>query len=70
MSLQNKEHIQKSSKESKNKKSRKCKKRKKISSSLSKRDSLSQLENQDKISFIIIKLLKNKDKNKKLKNEL
>ena len=70
MSLQNREHVQKSLKKSKNKKSKKYKKRKKTSFSSNKRDSSNQSENQDKISFIIIKLLENKDKNKELKNEL
>ena len=58
------------SKKLKNKKLKKYKKRKKISFSLNKRDLLNQSRNQDKISFITIKLLRNKDKNKELKNEL
>ena len=70
MSLQNKKRTQKLSKKSKNKRSRKYKKRKKIDFSLSKRDSSNQYENQDKISFITIKLSGNEDKNKELKNEL
>ena len=70
MSLQNKKHIQKLSKKLKNKKSRKYKKRKKINFSLNKRDSSNQYENQDKISFIKMKLFENEDKNKELKNKL
>ena len=54
----------------KNEKSKKYKKRKKTDFSLRKKDSLNQFKSQDKISFITIKLLRNKDKNKELKNEL
>ena len=70
MFLRNKKHTQKSLKKSKNKKSRKYKKKIKTSFSLSKRDLLNQSKNQDKISFITIKLLRNENKNKELKNEL
>ena len=58
------------SKKSKNEKSKKYKKKKKTNFSLSKRDSLNQCKNQDKILLITIKLLENKDKNKELKNKL
>ena len=68
MFLRNKKHTQKLSKKLKNKKSRKKKKKK--SFSLIKRDSLNNSRNKDKISLITIKLLRNKDKNKELKNEL
>ena len=70
MSLRNKEYTQKLLKKLKNKKSKNYQKKKKTSSSLRKRDLLNQSKNQDKISFTIIKLLKRKDKNKKLKNKL
>ena len=70
MFSRNKKHVQRLSKKSKNEKSRKYKKRKETGFSSSKRDSSNQSENQDKISFMTIKLLENKDKNKELKNKL
>ena len=70
MSLQNKKYIRKLSKKSKNKKSKKYERKKKTSFLSSKRDSLNQLENHEKILFITIKLLKSKKENKKQKNEL
>ena len=70
MSLQDKKQIRKLLKKLKNKKQRKYEKRKEINSSSNREDSLNQYENQDKISFIMMKLLENGNKNKELKNEL